>query len=336
MAMPATLPPVPRAGQAFLSAAAAACLAALLLLGGPPAARGEVRGLTDGPITVAYPVGKERAARHILATAAPFLDGLGREMGVVPTFRATVIVIDRATGGETSGPGGLPDWYAGAAESRSGGDVAWVKLSSAIRSGPADIDRTLRHELTHLYLRRRVRGHRLPRWFEEGMALRQAGEFGLLHRVDLSVAAVRGDLPRLDDLEASFPEDESRARLAYAASFSFTGRVLAEKGTATLRGLLDRVAAGEDFDEAFEKVFGSTRRRAESDWRHGLVDRWRLLSFLAGGTTLWAAISLIALVAWGRKRRTARLLLERMDEDEPGREPRTDPDPEPTDPPTIH
>lgn len=290
---------------------AALALAGCLLL---PAAAAHGKTLTAGLFSVVHAPGREKTARFVLREAERSLGELQRDLGGAATRPVTIVILDRAGGGEAGAPSDLPAWFAGAALPAEG--TIWLKTSSALKQGPADLPRTLTHELAHIYLRWRTGGRRIPRWLDEGMAMRQAGEYDLGHRFDLTLAAVTGDLMPLAELEHSFPVQEQRARVAYAEGSSFLGYLDRIGGEGSARRLLDGIAAGPNFDEAFSRVYGRKLATAEDEWRRTLTRVSRWLAAIGGGTSIWTFMSLLFILAYWVKRRSARRLLEEMDAEE--------------------
>lgn len=257
--------------------------------------------------------GRRQTALFLLERAPVALDYLAEEFGRRYDFPVTMVLLDPAGPGVPATPPWMSDWLAGAA---TGEDRVYLRTAAALPAGAADIRRVLVHELTHLYLRRRTAGQSLPRWFEEGLAVRQAGRPMLGDRVDLSVTAARGALPPLAAWGERFPEDEEDARVAYAASADFVLHLRDRVGRAGIRRLLDLAARGTPFPVAFAEVLGAGQQAVERSWRQGFVRRSRLLLFLAGGGSTWAFATIVfLLVAW-RKRVISRRRLAVMEEDE--------------------
>jgi hypothetical protein len=268
----------------------------------------------SGRLTVVHAGDKEKAARYVADLGPGIIEALEADLGGRFDRPVTVVLLEGNGRQGPHAPTGLPSWFAGAAVPGAG--TIYLKLSSAMKDGPADIRRTLAHELAHLYLRWRVAGHPLPRWLDEGLAMRASGEYDLSHRWSLTLAALAGDVPPLYRLEERFPDDEAEARLAYAAGFSFTGFILRRGGKAGLVRLLDVLGTGDEFGEAFRHVYGFSLEEAENLWRRDLRGSSRWISAIAGGSSLWMLVTLLFLLVSWRKRRLSRIKLEAMDEEE--------------------
>lgn len=130
----------------------------------------------------------------------------------------------------------------GIAERRSpaaaSGQPPIVYLNVDVLRGMArhEQEKTLAHELAHVFLGRHARG-RLPLWLEEGIAMSVEGQ-GANH-LGLSWARMVGGLPPLRTLVGSFPSEGPRRSLAYDMSRSVVDYLVAtDYPTTGLRGLM--------------------------------------------------------------------------------------------------
>ena len=145
-----------------------------------------------------------------------------------------------------------PSWSAAVAQP----EFHLIVLSGpALRRSAMDAEETVVHEIVHLALHARLGDTGwMPRWLDEGLAMHFSG---YSRAVDPLAASYRGEV-RLRDLTDRFPQHPTLARQAYLESEAAV-RVLLERGS--LPPLLDRLAAGEDFDAAFEVVY-------DESWLH--------------------------------------------------------------------
>jgi hypothetical protein len=294
--------------------------AGLFLALGAPATSPGAETLVAGPFTVVHSARGERAAKVVAREAPAMLRELAGEWGGEYPHPVTVVLLDRPEGGDPAPPGGLPEWFSGAAIPHR--RVIYLKLASALRQGPGDIRRTLAHELSHLYLRWRTGERDPPRWMDEGLAMRQAGEYDLLDRVGLSAAAVSGGLIPLAELEDSFPPGEWRAALAYAQSHSFVLHLLDRGGRRAFLDFFDWLREGVEVRVALERAFGGDLATLEEEWRAGMMGDARWVTLLAGGSTFWSLATLLFLVAYLKKKVDSRRLLREMEsEEEAGEDP---------------
>lgn len=237
--------------------------------------------------------GSEAVATSAAAAAA--LPAL-RAALALPANDATPVWIVIASGG-----GALsreaPEWTAGVARP---GERLIVLSGPAMRSARAGLETTVAHELVHLLLHQRI-GEQgwVPRWFDEGLAVQLSGAVGWRDRL---ATFGRGPV-HLRELTDVFPAEARSARFAYLESAAAVRRLL-DRGS--LAPLLDRVAAGDDFDVAFAAAFGEPVA-VFADRVHAEVGRrMRWLAALGGGVTLGGVMTFLAVVAVVRTRQRNR------------------------------
>ncbi len=170
--------------------------------------------------------------------------------------------------------------------------------SSALLSDEAK--HLVRHELAHLALG--TGGGSWPRWFQEGFAMAHAGEWSVGQYAAMYRALAQGAAIPLRDLFEEWPDRSLEREVAYAESDSFVQHLATYEDGASLRELIRRVRRGEPFDGAFRIVFGRPLESEEAAWRASARQRYTWVPLLTGTGTLWAAITVLFLVAYARVR----------------------------------
>jgi hypothetical protein len=161
----------------------------------------------------------------------------------------------------------LPPWAAGAARP----DQRTIVLTVHNEGLQHDRERVLLHELAHLAITDAA-GERVPRWFDEGVARRIAGEDGQDDDRVLAEAKVGHRLLPLEGLKYSFPAGKNGAAVAYAVA----GRgieLLEAEDPQVVRALLGAVRGGAEFEDALLEVTGR-RTWKLSDQVHESVAVW--------------------------------------------------------------
>lgn len=210
-----------------------------------------------------------------------------------------------------------PPWVTGFA---SGERSVVVLLPARVPRYP---DRSLaalyRHEIAHVLIDRAAGGAPVPRWFHEGVAMAAGREWGLEDRARLALAVlVRGEVA-LDRVDRAFQGGEREVAAAYALSEDLVQDILnrhrggAEPVTATI---LRRLREGRTFPQAFREATGESLLQAEESYwkRRTFWNRW--LPIVASSTTLWILISLLAIVAFQRRRARDARMRELWDQEE--------------------
>lgn len=200
-----------------------------------------------------------------------------------------------------------PEWARGLAYPRT----REIFLHATV--GPRQLDVTFQHEISHVALGEISRHVPVPRWFSEGLAIRQSEGFDLERTWLLTQASTVGALLPLRDLSRGFPDSGSRAGVAYAQAVHFVGHLQSRYGA---DGFRDLVAAMRDerlgFTDAVESAYGASLDAIERDWRGGLEVWWGWVPMLFGSTSLWVFAAFLLVTGWRRHRRLRTVRLDEL------------------------
>ena len=182
----------------------------------------------------------------------------------------------------------------------------------------SSLEELLRHEVAHVLIARAAGSRPVPRWFDEGLAMVAGGPWSLDDRSRLTLALLADSKVPLDELDRRFAGGSGQVRSAYALSGAFVRDLLQRYGPTTAARILDRLAIGLPFDEAFLRSTGRHLFQAEASFwrRHSFWYRW--VPVIASSSTLWLGISVLAVVAGLKRRRRAAELEAMWREEEDG------------------
>jgi hypothetical protein len=193
-----------------------------------------------------------------------------------------------------------PSWSAAIAQP----ERHLVVLSGpALRRSAMDAEETVIHEVVHLAVHARLDDIGwMPRWLDEGLAMHFSG----YSRISDPLAAGSRGQVRLRDLTDYFPQNPTLARQAYLESEAAV-RALLERGSLT--PLLDRLAAGDEFDEAFEAIYGESWLHFADRIEGEVASPWRWIGTLGGGAILGLVMAALVIagamrVRWRNRRRS--------------------------------
>ena len=190
-----------------------------------------------------------------------------------------------------------PDWIAGFADSASSTIVLFPRRAP---SYPHDsMEALLHHEVAHILIARAAGGTPVPRWFHEGLALAAERSWGFTDRTRLAVA-VFGTRRSIAAINADFDGRAGSVTRAYAISGAFVRDLLQRYGGDMAARLLDRMAAGATFEQAFTVATSDSMQEAERlFWR----DSWwyQVIPFITSSVAIWMAIMFLALAAMRRR-----------------------------------
>ncbi len=219
---------------------------------------------------------------------------------------------------------GAPKWAIGVAYP----DLAIIGI--ALRRGGIRVDAmgTLRHELAHVALGAAL-GDRAPHWLHEGFAYQHSEEWSMDRTETLAGMAWLGGIVSLDELDRTFPAEESPANRAYAQSYDFVG-YLARRGRWEdtnddgdrwpFRRFLADISKGKSLDAAANKQFGKNMHLLFEEWRSNLSSRYLLAPIGLLGLAAWIGVALLLALAWKKRRKQNRARIARWDAEERQRE----------------
>ncbi len=244
------------------------------------------------------------------AVAAGALAELADRGGPWPGIRTPVdhpirlIVVSDAARFDSLTAGRLPEWGVGA---------AFPATNTIVMRAQGDVRRTLRHELAHLALHSVVK--RVPRWFDEGYAVRAAGEWDRINALRVNWALLRGERPSLTELDGYLRgRTATSAEAAYALAATavlFLERLGGERG---LEPILLALGTEADFDRALRQSYQVTLGQFESLWRRDLRRRYGWLLVLSTFSAFWAVTGVMLVVLWVWRRQRDRERRAALDE----------------------
>lgn len=282
-----------------------AVLAVVVLLGGASrlaAQRGGIELAIEAPASLAT------VANHVRGVDRRRLDeALARAgLNVPPKIRVTLIPEDDARARN------IPAWIVGMAVGTH--DIAI--LPERIGAYPYDsLESVVWHEVVHLALAAQAAGHPLPRWFHEGVAMSVEKGWGVTSQLQLLVATASD--PGLSDLSRLFnSETQPETASAYLLAVALVSDMRRRHGAAVPGAIVDRVAQGVPFADAFAQETGETpENAAERAWQ--VYRRWTSwLAILASASSIWLGIMTLAVVAFVVTRRRRRQRRQRWDEEQ--------------------
>ncbi len=198
---------------------------------------------------------------------------------------------NRLTGGR------IPDWGGGCAFPERG-----VIVIRASPEGSVRVREVLRHELSHVFLRRALGEKKVPRWFDEGVAMRQSGEWRMEQTLKMARAVLLGRMVALDRIGEMLSFRSSKAQLAYVESYLAVLFLCELGGQDAPRKLIRTMQSGSGFEEAFAQVAGMRTEDFSEAWVRYAKDRYNLVLVLLEGPWFWMGVSVFFLGIYLTKR----------------------------------
>jgi hypothetical protein len=264
-----------------------AALAAVILLA---SASGVARQRAELNLTVETPASLAAVADRVRRIDRQQLAGALARAGLTipPPIHVTLIADD------DSRARAIPVWIVGLVSGPR--DIAI--FPERIGAYPYDsLESVVWHEVVHLALAAQAGDRPLPRWFHEGVAMSVEKGWGVTGQVRLLLAA--GGNTGLADLERLFnSETEQETATAYLLAAALVSDLRQRHGAAVPGAIVDRVARGAGFADAFAMETGDTPDEAATGaWQ--IYRRWTSWIPVATSTfSLWIGILLLAGVAF--------------------------------------
>lgn len=274
----------------------------------PPLPGGFER-LDDGWLVFEAPSSVHDRVERLVGEAQEFKTHLSEDLGQPVLDHVLVRIAHSPEEMAELAPEGQPPPAYAAGVAYPPSHLVLLTLREPVSWEAPDLSELLRHELTHVALSDAVSNHHVPRWFNEGLAVRESGELPWARRRTLWDASLSRRLLPLESLDQGFPSDRYDVSIAYAESADFVNFLMRDTDRTRFGSLVERVRAGADFGRALEDAYGTDVRKLEYEWREAVGHRFGLVPMLTGGGVLWTLIVGLAGAAWFKRRRRAKARL---------------------------
>lgn len=248
----------------------------------------------SGPFIIHYEPRFEKMAHRVDALLAGSWRELAREVGLERVDTVDVYITGDEDVYRSLHGGFIPEW--GAAYCNSGRREIGLNADLVLKS-PRPIKVVIKHELSHILLADRVAGAAVPRWFAEGLAMRQAGEWTFGRQWGLVTAIWAKQLPYIEDFDGPLPRGASDAHLAYGISYCAVEELLEERSE-DLVTLTAYVRDLGDFDRAFTLTFGESPGEFSTRLHTQLLNRYGTTAVLLRSVPYWGGMTLLFLVVF--------------------------------------
>jgi len=262
-----------------------------------------------------YQAPEQKMAAFLLKKAEETREAIEQAIGSIPPSPCLIYLAPTWEAFQRAQPaGGPPSWSVGMAYPAL--NLIILRSPRGMRGGTMDIEEVLQHEYTHLALATALKGHEAPQWLDEGFAMLQSRGWNLSWTYALSRGVLTKKLIPLEELVDGFPVDQYQAELAYAQSFSFVSYIKTELGPQALPRLIKGLSYGLDAETALRQATGLGLRDLERRWKEELKRRYSWIPILTSVFSLWFLASLLFLLSYWLKRRRAKRILEKWEQEE--------------------
>lgn len=279
-------------------------LLTLLLLLPVVLSAAETHTISVPPFTVQFDARDQAFAQFVSTTLTVWKQRLDDEFGYDDIRKPTVVIAASAEEFRRIGGASFPHW--GAAMAAPDRNLILLKSPRWASIGKS-WDSLIAHELTHLYLFHITRGHPIPTWLNEGLAVRMSLEITASRKAQFSKGILSGRLMPLSDLHRLYHLPGPQAQLGYTEAELAVEYFLERFGKTSLIQLLSGIDRGEDFSTVFAQVTGTEQATFEREWLKAMKRRFFFYAILDVNTYVWTGIVVLFLLAvwavWRRNRK---------------------------------
>jgi len=265
------------------------------------------KSLSDGKVTIWYYDSSEKLARALLKACQDGFKRIKKDLGIELQYAVDLYVYP--SNGALRQAYNLSQTWAGAVALPDYSKVLIGCQEIEIEWGKL----TVVHELTHLATRQMSRNAytRVPTWLNEGISVYAEGPLSSERQTLINRAKWSKTLYSAEALCSPFPSVDSRARLAYAQSYSMVEFLIKKGGSKKLQSLLATVATGVPFDEALEQIYKFNLEEMSQKWFRSIgAPQGGGLAlhptyYIAGAVLVSFTVSLIYLIVLRQKQKSA-------------------------------
>tara|TARA_B110000438_G_scaffold303488_1_gene365203 strand:+ start:1935 stop:2852 length:918 start_codon:yes stop_codon:yes gene_type:complete len=172
------------------------------------------------------------------------------------------------------------------------------------------------HELNHIYLNRVKQSYSIPSWYKEGMAMRQADEFSMRHRLEISKAKWKNQLFYFNDLEGFNRVRKSNATLAYAQSAAMVYAMEYFYGEKIHTSIIETMQNNQTFWDAIEKITGDERIDVQIFMEIFMEDNYNWMFLANASKSIFVILPFILVGGFLYKRRRNKRILDAWETEE--------------------
>ena len=181
-------------------------------------------------------------------------ENLTREFGQLQLRPFSVYITSNMKDFLEKSKGPIPEW--GIAIAKTKPDRIILKAPHIANISFTRMNEVIIHELNHIYMFRLPNYGTLPSWFKEGMAMRSANEFSLIHKIEISRSIWKKQTIPLQRLRNISTYSRDKVKLAYGESAAAVEALEFYYGKDVLINLITNLHHDQDFEEALEIVMG--------------------------------------------------------------------------------
>lgn len=234
--------------------------------------------------TISYHSSDRRVVDEILKFAEQELTRISENIGVSLETKIRIYIL--SSDEEVKKIHLLPDWGVGGAIPLE--KVIIIK-SPRIVKYPVNLRTLVAHEIAHIVLGNKCKNVRIPKWFDEGIAMYESKEWRLDDSIRLAWANFTNSILPLPGIERKFPKDSKNAELAYTESFSTISFIVSEFGKEAIKYIIQDMGQSSssvqsqvetDFDQTLKNVLELSYTEFCDEWMKWVQQKYTAFNVL--------------------------------------------------------
>ncbi len=271
----------------------------IFFIGVSPLIAGNWQSVTIKNYRVIYHLYQKKLAEEVAETILKTEPKYKSVFGEMPKDTIRVILADRRSEFDKLTKNTIPEWSRGVTRP----DIHLIiLLTDQIKQN--EFFSVVRHELVHAWMGSLYPGIQTPRWFDEGMAVLLSGERVSDNTTIISRAVLTGSLFSLDDVSQVLKFGRTKARLAYAESYTAMRFFVKYFGWKKFPVLFATLKQTRSFKKAVEAATGLSLYEFEDTFLDYAKKNYRWQFLFDIDLYLWLALPVFVAVSfWWIKRR---------------------------------
>jgi len=214
----------------------------------------------------------------------------------------------------TQAKGPVPEW--GIAVTKRNPDRIIIQAPHVSGITFSRLLEVISHELNHVYFNRVKQSYSIPSWYKEGMAMRQADEFSMRHRLEISKAKWKNQLFYFNDLAGFNRVRKSNATLAYAQSAAMVYAMEYFYGDKIHSSLISTMQNNNSFWDAIKKITGDDHVDVQINMEIFIEDNYNWMFLANASKSIFVILPFILVVGFLYKRHRNKRILQAWETEE--------------------
>ena len=178
------------------------------------------------------------------------------------------------------------------------------------------IEKVARHELAHIFIHNKVKGNQIPRFLDEGLAMRLSFEWEFGQDIAVARAVLTNSIIPLYRIESVNSFKSGKAELSYLESSLAVNYFLNEYGKENLDTLFFYLSLNSGIDKALMKSIGIDYNGFEKEFASYIKEKYKVISLLGDTFLFWLGLAFLIILIYFLKRWRNKKILERWEREE--------------------